>query len=104
MSSTTPFPSGFRKPLIVTAWLRRTSRCRSLAASLSSPYSASGITIEITPIATMCSATTRERIERKRFTRWSPGLFLGHQVADAAHGVDLHRGAVVGQHLAQTMD
>ena len=28
---------------------------------------------------------------------------LGHQVADAAHRVDLHRGTCVGQHLTQAM-
>lgn len=39
-------------------------------------------------------------IERNRLTRF----FLGHQVADPAHGMDLHRGTGVGQHLAQPVN
>src|SRR6516164_6972598 len=69
-----------------------------LVAMLRSQDSATDIRIDVIATAITCRITIREMIDLNRIT-----LFLGDEVSDAANGMDLYLGALVGKLLAQTM-
>src|SRR6266404_7433841 len=68
-------------------------------ARFNSQERASDIKIDVMTTAITGRITMREMIDLNRIT-----LFLGDEISDAADGVDLHLGALVGKLLAQTMD
>lgn len=70
-----------------------------LVAKFSSHESPSDIRIDVMTTAMTCKTTIREMIDLN-LTK----LFLGDEISDAAHGMDLHPGAFIGELLAKPVD
>src|SRR4051794_39492634 len=95
-----------------SACARMASRCSWSISELSSQNSTSGRKIATTATATMCMNTMREISDLNvglandpaRNPTWATLFLLGHEIADAADGMDHDPGAVLGELLAQPRD